>query len=56
MGAGVQKTLRRNSTFGGEFETRTTIRVLDYAATINGQRLFTVKLPLPIWRSKYPIP
>ncbi len=52
--AGVQKTLRRNSTFGGEFQTRPTIRVLDYAAAINGQRLFTVKLPLPIWQSKYP--
>ncbi len=52
--AGVQKALFRNSTFGGEFETRTTIRVLDYAASINGQRLFTVKLPLPIWKSQYP--
>lgn len=50
--AGTQKMLRRNSTFGGEFETRTTIRVLDHAASINGQRLFTVKLPLPVWRSK----
>lgn len=54
--AGVQKVLRRNSTFGGEFQSRTTIRVLDYAAAINGQRLFTVKLPLPIWQSKYPTP
>jgi hypothetical protein len=54
LGAGAQKTLRRNSTFGGEFETRSTIRVLDYSAAINGQRLFTVKLPLPIWQSKYP--
>lgn len=52
--AGVQKVLRRNSTFGGEFETRKTIRVLDHAATIDGQRLFTMTLPLPVWTSQYP--
>lgn len=49
--AGAQKTLMRNSAFGGEFQTRPTIRVLDYAASIDGRRLFTVKVPLPVWRS-----
>lgn len=52
--AGVQRVMRRNSTFGGEFETRRTIRVLDHAATIDGQRLFTMTLPLPVWTSRYP--
>lgn len=49
VAAGVPKVLRRNSTFGGEFQTRPTIRVLEYTAAIAGQRLFAVKLPLPVW-------
>ena len=51
LSAGAQKTMMRNSAFGGEFQTRPTIRVLDYAASIDGRRLFTVKVPLPVWRS-----
>lgn len=56
MRAGIQTTLRVNSAFGGEFQTRTSIRVLDYGAAIDGRRLFTVTLPLPVWHSPMDVP
>ena len=49
LAQGVQNGWRTEGTFGGEGRTRTAIRVLDYAAALGGQRLFTMTLPLPKW-------
>lgn len=47
--AGIQDVMRTSSAFGGESLIRPDVRVLDYAASVNGKRLFTMTLPLPQW-------